>query len=275
MIRKVSVHMKNKSLVVLLDVTYIEHFNIFLYSLLKNNDWFNYDINIFYWEDEIISKFDNLIKLYDKIIFNKIDISLYEDCLITTKWRTWNYNPFYRFEIFTLNTYSKIVYMDLDTLILGDISFLFDNDFDFSASEIVPGTGMEFHELYNRKRFNGGVLCISDKFLNMDVRNDLISMCEMESYSGNQTPINLYFQDIVNFMSNIYNFTLDFNIINFNDIKVLHFIGEKKPLLLKNDSFNTQDNFDCYVREKSILNCLQAMNIYFKYKKEFYDKYVC
>jgi len=276
MIKKDSLHMQNKSLVCLLDKSYSEQFSIFIYSLLKNNPWFNYDINVFYWEDDLINDIDKFKNIYKKIIFNKINETLYEDCLITKKWRIWNYNPFYRFEIFSLKNYSKIVYMDLDMLILGDISFLFNNDIDFAGCPILFGTGMEFIGKTNKNRFNGGLLIISEKYLGNKIRDDLISMCEMKSYSGNQTPLNFYFQNNVTFIDPIYNFSLDLNFdINFEDIKVLHFIGNIKPFFSNPNKFLITENFEEYIYSKaSIKNCFNALLIYDQYKKEFYDKHI-
>lgn len=267
----------NKSLVCILDNTYFEQFKIFCFSLLKNNSWFTYDINIFYSDESLKIRFSELTNIYEKIIFNKINVDLYEDCIVNTKWRIWKYNPFHRFEIFSLNDYSKIVYMDLDTLITGDISLLFENNFDFAAVEICKGTGMEFHGLTNIKRFNGGVLVISNKYLNEDIKNDLIAMCDMTPYSGNQTPLNLYFQDEkIEFLDMKYNYSLDriYQKVSFDSVNVLHFIGEKKPVFFDRFEFSIIENFDEYIYSNTMnINCLTSLKIYFDYKTEFYEKY--
>lgn len=141
--------------------------------------------------------------------------------------RNWGISPVCKFEVFKLNEYDKVLCLDSDTIILNNISdiFNFNGDFNISCAEYKNNL------VYNNEQigFNAGVMVIGKTYLNEAVRDELMNIVQAKKFSGNQIPLNLFFADKIDPMPISYNTTLDLlSRIYFNDIKILHFI-EYKP----------------------------------------------
>ena len=93
----------------------------------------------------------------------------------------WNYT-FDKLNIFSLVEYDKIVFLDLDLLILENIDHLFEWD------SIAAGLDMPWHD----DEFNSGVMVIEP---NMDLYNDMIEKlyATKYNYTGDQDFLNDYF----------------------------------------------------------------------------------
>ena len=149
--------------------------------------------------------------------------------------RNWGLNPASKFEIFKINGYKKILYLDCDTIILKDISDIFKIEGDVVITALKKIKNI----IYNgtQKGFNAGVMVISEKYLNDKTYNDLIDLANRNLLTGNQNVLNFYFKDKISCMPLCYNTCLDqLKYINRKDIKILHFI-EYKPWLNKSTKY--------------------------------------
>ena len=249
----------------LIDDSHAELCQTMLYSLVKNNPTLTFEFFVFHWTDLSPQTLEPIRKIHS-VNTIRIQSEDYEDCKSPAEyWRVWEYNPFYRFDIFRLGTRcDKLLYIDADTLVLKDLSEFLSLPHEFYASQIEQNTGMEFSE-YSRPRFNAGVMVIDKKLLTDKSRNELIRMTEMDTWSGNQTPLNLYFQDRVTFVEQKYNLqTNQFTHDALNDAAIIHFIGHIKP----GTKYMTT-SYPSYCLETTSLGSLyQAWNLFNMYNRE-------
>ncbi|KAG7845384.1 hypothetical protein KL941_003230 [Ogataea angusta] len=141
-----------------------------------------------------------------------------------------------KINLWRLVEYSKLVYLDADTLLLQNLDHLFAQNFD--ASQVMAAPDCGWPDL-----FNSGVMVLQP---NMTVFQELMDLYEStESFDGaDQGLLNHYFNpDLYHGGTSrwlrlpfIYNCTLNshyeyFPALQryFQDIKVFHFIGDKKP----------------------------------------------
>lgn len=158
--------------------------------------------------------------------------------------RIWKFNPSYRFEMFrTFTNFDKILYLDTDIHIKDNFDELFELDYDFCASELHNLTNKHY-AFGDQKGYNAGVLLISKKYLTDQTYNILLHEAKKKIYNGNQKIFNkILFPDY--FLNIRYNLTTDFiSIENIGLAKIIHFIGEKKPL----DGKTVDECFCRYVR---------------------------
>lgn len=237
--------------------TYIEGFFISFYSLKKTTINFNYDLIIFEWGSLSDENKIKIKKLYDNVFFKKIKTKDYKNCTYDNEIRKWDtFNPNYRFDIFTLSEYEKIIYFDCDIIFEVDMSNLLkDENIKFGACKLQD------YEVYNQtignNIFNAGLLVIGNIYLNNNIRNDLINLslsnppkntlnCD-KKWVGNQPILNNYFLNRVNWLDKKYNLTIDN--INNNSLEHennYHIIGKNKPWM-SNDIYK---QFDKYVFDK-------------------------
>ena len=233
---------------------YIDGFFITFLSILKTTVNFNYDLVIFEWGSLSEKNKIKIKKLYNNVIFKNIKKELYQNCLFSTEIRDWRqFNPAYRFEIFDLIEYTKIVYFDCDIIFEVDMSnVLLDSNIKFGACKM--NDIKKYHQTLNNQIFNGGLLVIDNYFLNEKVKNDLIDISKLNppqntldsniKWIGNQPILNNYFFDNVNWLDEKYNVLADTLTLNhFNYQNNYHIIGSKKPWM-KGD---INKKFDKYV----------------------------
>jgi len=261
-----------------LDDRYIEGFLITFNSILESSKNFNYDVIIFEWGQ--ISKYNKELinKLYNKFIFKKVDVDLYKEHCFDDKFRKWTYNCNYRFDIFTLEKYDKIIYFDSDMLFEIDVAELFEKDVDFGGVH-MPSYN-EYAQVIGDKIFNAGMMLIGKKFLNKNTRQELIKIanskppindsCDSKKWIGNQPILNCYFLDKITWLPQEYNhLSEDIILDSFNKKRIYHFIGKKKPW-----SIEWKDRFDKYVLNqiaKNTSNVIMNRMIYRKIE-EMYNK---
>jgi len=238
---------------------YIEAFKVSIHTFVMHNI-FAGDIIIFYDKDrtkQLISKF--VAKYKYNFIFKKINTSRYTRFKFNGARRRWAFNPAYRFEIFLLHDYDRVLYLDCDTLITANILSVFTLKGDFCACRMSKKLEIQ-HNI--RKGFNGGVLLISKKFLNNNVYNELLNFCERHfPLSGNQIVLNCLFENHVTYIPQYYNITTD--ILTeplLKKGKIFHFIGDYKPW---KNTFTS--SFNSYVLENTSRALL--IKLYLKYKK--------
>lgn len=129
-----------------------------------------------------------------------------------------------KYEIFSLTKVDKVIFLDSDTLILGNIDHLIDQTSDISA----------VRDLYI-DQFNTGVMVIGKKYLNDKITNDLIELTKVYGITEHldQDIINFYFKGVFNEMSLSYNFLKIYHKAIFvntglpEHVKILHYVVKK------------------------------------------------
>lgn len=233
--------------------------DVVLYGLSKFK--FSHDIVIFY--DTFFIELEVYKKKYNdlNIILKQIDCEKYKDIKWTIHTRDWEVNPFYRFEIFGLSQYNKILYLDIDIVILGDLNDIFKIEGDFCAVELAKVTNLAYVP-FGQRGFNAGVMLIGKKYLTKDVQLDLINLSKNGVYNGNQKPLNFYFSGKVNFLDYKFNLTTDLlSQEHIEQAKIIHYIGQQKPWC-----HSGLDGFCEYV--KRISGEYLLIKVYNIYKKE-------
>jgi lipopolysaccharide biosynthesis glycosyltransferase len=259
------------SLVFVLDSSYyLDLFKIALYSINKNNDISNLDINLFVLKDQEVFFTPILEKFKFKNYFiHHICIEKY-DGIGFSKQRDWSFSPAFRFEIFKLKKYKSILYLDTDILCLSNFLDIFQVD-NFSVCKLHKAT----NEYYFENKFfgfNAGVMLIPREFLKAKTSTSLIKLCKKTKFNGNQEPLNFYFKDHINFLPQSYNTTTDLlTLDNLELAKIVHFIGLEKYNFLENKLY-----FSSYVANfLSDFLKIKLNNIYNKYfleAKQFYGE---
>ncbi len=167
------------------DKNYLVGFEVMLKSLIENNprienENFPFVIisNDLTDEDLITSR-----KIYDNISLKRYDESKYEKINEMKKERM-AFGDYTKFELFSMVDFDKIIFLDSDTLILGNIDYLIDFKDDFGA----------VRELFIDQH-NTGVMVINKKYLNTKITTDLIKLTELYGITEHldQDIINNYF----------------------------------------------------------------------------------
>jgi len=211
-----------------------------IYTLLKSTPNFTYPIVILEWGQLSNSNKKKLKALYPYIIFKKIIIEDYPKLDFDNTHRTWNYNCGYRFDIFTLTQFDKILYFDSDILFQQNMNAVINRKIDFGAVERPVERGIQFT---GKRYFNGGLLLISKKYLNKKVKSDLIELLQQAApkdsrdilitshkWVGNEPILNAYFEPYTTFIQKKYNLCIDeCSFKTFKQKCNLHYIGNSKP----------------------------------------------
>jgi lipopolysaccharide biosynthesis glycosyltransferase len=269
------------ALVTVLNDSYILGALTTFYSVLKHTSNFNSDIIILDWGELNDTNKQKLKNLYNKVIFKPLDIPFYEKCEYDTFDRKWTYNCNYRFDIFCLEEYDKVIFIDSDFLNLTSIEPLFNLKEDFSVvkgiTEYVPqykGTGC----------FDAGLMVVGKRYLKSRVRDELIKLSLSPApplktgstlWASDEPILNTYFEKMdKNFISQQYNFltsllTKETDIYNNN----FQFNGPLKPWM----STRLEDCFNEFTRQRilnqygtatGLLILLRLHRLYLKYMNE-------
>jgi lipopolysaccharide biosynthesis glycosyltransferase len=257
-----------------LDDNYFKGFVTFFYSLLKHTPSFNYDYYIFDWGQLSEVNKQKLLSIYPFII-KQINNKEYEGATYITRWRNWTINCINRFEVFTLADYDKVIFFDVDMLVVGSIDYLFEVEIEFGGVEIVKGAEMDHPGKYDPtiKSFNGGLFIISKKYLNEETRRALIELGLKKAWTGDEPILNTYFDNSkVTFLPKMYNIqTPELTLDGFNTAKIIHFLSVKKPWMP--GTFN--DRYDDFVIAgiKNLPLLLKLDNTYQRYYNEAIKAY--
>ncbi len=161
-----------KNIVFNMNSKYFPYSLVMLQSLFKNNPLYNFCIYLLYsdmefWELEYIEKFINWNQ--SNFISIKVDKKKFQEFPLNARWSVETY---YRLLIPELlpNEIMQVVYLDIDLIIDGDISDLFQLDLDsyyLAACEDLY-ENIDYHSLnrkWNRldeiKYFNAGVMVLN------------------------------------------------------------------------------------------------------------------
>lgn len=129
---------------------------------------------------------------------------------------------FTKLRVFELTEYRRVTFLDADCVVLKDINNLFEEEGFWAA----PDWGMELN-----LDFNSGVFSFSPTEILRDKVMSAVAVAE-SSDGGDQGFLNSVLGNEVHWLPPEYNtlkrlLTHHPNLINLNDVKVLHFVGDK------------------------------------------------
>ena len=190
--------MDKTALVTLMDNNFVIGYVGFIKSFLYFNPWFNLDIVVF---DAGISSENKkyMRSFYPKIIFERIDKKAYSDVKMD-KTHPKLQKTYYTLEAFRLIHYDRIVFMDMDIIVQGDIKELFECKHDFAACKSYNAKLDNFNN-----SINSGVFVVNKKYLDNHVYRQLIRIARKGFSMPDQRTINIFFRDEMKFLPKKYN----------------------------------------------------------------------
>lgn len=224
------------------DSKYIKHIGNAIFSLLEHNN----DIHIHIFTNHIEEKYIHLLQDFQhkqhNITLYYLNNQIFNHLQICGHFSTAMY---YRLVIpYVLSHLDKVLYLDIDTLCLGEISTLFDinlteesvaavhDPIDLSYLENLYLLGFPKLGIY----FNSGVLLFNiKKWLEQNIIDRFMELIAKGTFSyPDQDVLNIILSGKVRLLPEQYNW-LKWNTehqkleTNKNDIRFVHFVGEIKP----------------------------------------------
>jgi lipopolysaccharide biosynthesis glycosyltransferase len=213
-----------RALVTLLDDGFYVGFEVFLKSFLAFNPWFSDDFVVI---DVGLSEKtrEKMREKYPKMVFFTPKYENYSavNMKITAERLKKTY---YTLDVFDL-PYDRIVFMDMDMLILGDLREIF----NFAGH--IGGV-----RAYNRNAdilqggINTGLFVVNSEFLNEKTYKRLLEIARPGHNMPDQTVINEAFKGQISELRKVFN--VEKRMINtrrfknvIEEMRVLHFVGEK------------------------------------------------
>lgn len=185
---------------------YSQYIRITILSIIQNNP-LNY-INIYVLSD-FISK-NNLNRLVEfTTIYKKINIKIItvDDSILKNLPTTpgWTIHTWYRLLIPQLipNYVSKVLYLDADTLVVGDLTPLFRLDMNGKSIAATPEANYFNIDYYKRLGYdeNKGYICAGVMMINLDYWRKLnITEKSLKWAKNNRNLLKLLDQDVVNYI---------------------------------------------------------------------------
>jgi len=168
---------------------YLIGFEVMLKSLIDNNPRVITDnlpfviiTNDLNPEDLVTSR-----TIYNNIHIKRFNESKYSQ-IEELKKKQMAFGDYTKYEIFSLTEFKKIIFLDSDTIILGNIDYLIDFKESFGC----------VRELFI-DQYNTGVMVIGNKYLNPKITEDLINLTNVYGITEHldQDIINNYFIDVI------------------------------------------------------------------------------
>jgi len=213
---------------------YLIGFEVMLKSLIDNNPRVINDnlpfviiTNDLNPEDLVTSR-----KIYNNIHIKRYDESKYSQ-IEELKKQQMAFGDYAKYEIFSLTEFKKIIFLDSDTIILGNIDYLIDFKESFGC----------VRELFI-DQYNTGVMVIGNEYLNPKITEDLINLTNVYGITEHldQDIINNYFIDVITPIPLEYNYLKIYSKQIFQNtglpdyIKIIHYVVKKpwqqKPLVI-------------------------------------------
>ena len=241
----------------ILNDKYLSGFLITFNSILRSSKNFNHDLVIFEWGD-LSNESKSIIKnLYNNVIFKSVETNLYENHKYDETFRKWTYNCNYRFDIFTLNEYDKVIFFDCDIVFQIDVDELLKIDVDFGACLTEKG---KIPQIGDIDGFEAGLLIIGKKYLKDKTRRDLIDIANSEApkidflettkWTSDEPILNLYFLNKVKYIPRKFNLIVsEIQNNDFNKKNNYQYTGHNKPWY----SDISERQFSAYALEKIAL----------------------
>ena len=231
---------KKKSVVFAGDYAYIRQIETAMKSLCRHNS----HVKIYLLNQDIPQEWFSQIRIY----LQEIGGDLIDCKLIGQQFKmNWsnklphiNHMTFARYFIPDFVTEDKVLYLDSDLIVTGDLTDLFELDLGenyLAAARSCFGAGLGF---------NAGVLLINNKkWRSENIRQQLIELTEKEHENvkeGDQSILNMLFKDQYSLLEDKYNFQIGFDAgaaeknhafifeIPLTPLpKILHYISPDKP----------------------------------------------
>ena len=190
-------------------------------------------------EDDLITS----RKIYKNIIIKNFNTEKYFE-IEKLKEQQMAFGDYTKYEIFSLSEFEKIIFLDSDVVVLGNIDYLIDYKHSFGA----------VRELYI-DQYNTGVMVIGKEYLNEKITHDLIHLTTIYGITEHldQDIIDYYFTDIIKPIPIEYNYLKTYSKQIFQNtglpkyIKILHFIAKKpwqnKPLVFLEEGTIWQEKY--------------------------------
>ena len=213
---------------------YLIGFEVMLKSLIDNNPRvitnnlpFVIITNDLNPEDLVTSR-----TIYNNIHIKRFNESKYSQ-IEELKKKQMAFGDYTKYEIFSLTEFKKIIFLDSDTVILGNIDYLIDFKESFGC----------VRELFI-DQYNTGVMVIGNKYLNPKITEDLINLTNVYGITEHldQDIINNYFIDVITPIPLEYNYLKIYSKQIFQNtglpdyIKIIHYVVKKpwqqKPLVI-------------------------------------------
>lgn len=214
-------------------------------SILKHAD--KNDFYKFYILDSNITEYNKqkLLEIKSNINFDieylKIDASLFKNAPVTHHFKVETY---YRLSLPSIIDVDKLIYLDVDTLVMKNIAELYNielNNAYAAAVEDILSITTTMHKLDVKRYFNAGVMLLNLKKIREDNLEEQFfdvvnNHSELISWVD-QCVLNYVFKENVLFLDETYNFqhqdSIPIALKNYkkkkNNIMVLHFVSQKKP----------------------------------------------
>lgn len=292
---------------------YVDATIVLMKSFLANNSWYNGDFIIIY--DKTYCKLnkasrERLSEVYKNVYFHCVENNIY-DKFVEHFYDILTYKRFvvsvFTVESFALKytptgeEYDKILYLDVDQIVTGNIQNLFLADKDIICG---PGDGFIYNTLDDTllkrtdENIGGGLFLIDKKYLSVETRNEIIEFAEnfpirsniYPKWSGSAFEMHVLNAWLLNkdvyiapstyqFPSVLYNIsrirTSEIKCIRdelFKYCKIIH-IWDEKPWNKKNKNFTMIDlywnylykkyiNPDCKISNKSLKTIYASLKDY-------------
>lgn len=199
-------------------------FAVTLKSFLSYNSWFNHDLVII--DAGLTDKQRaEITEHYPKTSFTKPRNAYHSTPFDRTPQRL--RQTYFTLEAFRLTEYDRVVFLDCDLVIKGDISEIFNQSAQFSAVRCYQRSA---DRLVNE--FNSGVFVVNKPAISEAVYSSLIALSHVGKNSPDQNILNKYFYGGVNYLPKEYN--VEKRLLEsprhrdmIDCAKILHFVGEK------------------------------------------------
>jgi lipopolysaccharide biosynthesis glycosyltransferase len=190
---------KRFGLAIMFNDAYADGAMVFLKTFFMHNSWYKGDIICFYDEKYCTLSNENKTLFqseFPNLYFLRVDSSLYEKFVEHFK-DVLRHERFvvsaFTLEAFAIkydrdgNEYDRVVYLDVDQIVRGDISLLFYNDKDIVCA---PGDNIFINSLDDilikrekKESVSGGLFSLSKKYLGESVRDEIIHFGETYDFN--------------------------------------------------------------------------------------------
>lgn len=231
---------------------YLVGLEVLLQSLVDHNDWLEPEETPFVVLSNDLTDADLVVakQIYPHIRIRNYDAAKYAP-LEEMRKQAQAFGDYSKYEVFSLSGAERVIFLDVDALVMGDISELFDCPADFAA----------VRELYI-DQFNTGVMVIGEKYLSPVVTDDLVRLTQIYGVTEHldQDIINHYLIGQIHELPMAYNFLKIYHKPIFRRdglakyVKILHYVVKKPwqqrpPVLLEEGTLWLEQYwFDVYAK---------------------------
>ena len=234
---------------------YVQWSMVMIYSFLKSNPWFKGDIVVI--SNDLSEKSLSVLSIFPSIIIEKpsemLNQKLGQLCAELPGFCRL-INNFLSVEVFRLNQYDKVLFLDSDMVVIKNVQELFHLPGNLYASlEWFSGKGRRLSDFkisqqtgsgdnFIEKPVNTGMMVISGGLLQHHLYQRIIGFIQPEHWKNNtslltdQLIINKFFNGKFNIIDASYNFRpknaegiYKKEKIRLEDAKILHFMLKAKP----------------------------------------------